>query len=89
MYKTEFRQILLKMTLFDVWVFFFFYCFVLCACIKAHWHVPMMTFETVHLFSTICMKSLCQTQRKTLCEKGYNEDLATSPSWKELKDTKF
>lgn len=35
------------------------------------------------------MKSLCHSQQKTLREEGRNEDLATSPSWKGLKDTKF
>lgn len=87
MYNTECNQIGFKTFLFDAWAsFFLLFCF-LCACIKALWHVPLITFKSLHSFSIVCMKSLCHSQQKTLCEEGCNEELATSPSWKELKDT--
>ena len=81
MYNTECIQIGFKMFLFDAWAFFPLLFYFLCTCIKTHWHVPMITFKSLHSFSIVCMKSLCHRKlQKTLHEEGLNEDLATSPS---------
>lgn len=59
-YTLDRTQSDLKMSLFDAQTFFHRFLF-LCACIKARWYVPVITFETLYSFSVDCVKSLCQT----------------------------